>query len=343
MAKRFTRRPQKALSFGACGFESHPPHLIASARRPAAWIIPRPWTRQGAWRSSRSCARSRAGSPAPMPSGGRRTGSPSACAGLGRRVDIEPTYVHPQSVLVQALHCLVAFAGSLAAISSPAVGFALVLLAATSMYLDLNYRIYLFRALFFRRGSQNVVVPRAGPGRPRAPGDLRAHGRRAQRRPLRPAPGPADRSDPGAVPGPARALPGPVLVDGAPAAAPRRPHGRRGLERALGGPAPPHPRPAHRHLPAGRDRDLRGRPGRERQRLGGRHRRLARCRAHRRPAPQPRRVGRPRRGRGVSAGGHALIRAQAPQGVRSEAAPSSWRSTRSAAATCASRRARAGS
>jgi acetylornithine deacetylase/succinyl-diaminopimelate desuccinylase-like protein len=86
--------------------------------------------------------------------------------GLGRRVDIEPTYVHPQSVLVQALHCLVAFAGSLAAISSPAVGFALVLLAATSMYLDLNYRLYLFRALFFRRGSQNVVSPGQDPDAP---------------------------------------------------------------------------------------------------------------------------------------------------------------------------------
>ena len=86
--------------------------------------------------------------------------------GLGRRVDIEPTYVHPQSALVQALHCLVAFAGSLAAISSPAVGFALVLLAATSMYLDLNYRLYLFRALFFRRGSQNVVSPGQDPDAP---------------------------------------------------------------------------------------------------------------------------------------------------------------------------------
>jgi Peptidase family M28 len=86
--------------------------------------------------------------------------------GLGRPVDIEPTYVHPQSVLVQALHCLVAFAGSLAAISSPAVGFALVLLAATSMYLDLNYRLYLFRALFFRRGSQNVVSPGQDPDAP---------------------------------------------------------------------------------------------------------------------------------------------------------------------------------
>ena len=127
-------------------------------------IIPRPWMRQGAWRSFGSCARSRAGSPAPTPSGGRRTGSPSACATLGRRAEVEPTYVHPQSALVHAAHCLIAFAGSLVAISSPAVGFALVLFAATSMYLDLNYRLYLLRSLFFRRGSQNVVSPGPNPG-----------------------------------------------------------------------------------------------------------------------------------------------------------------------------------
>jgi hypothetical protein len=83
--------------------------------------------------------------------------------GLGRRAEVEPTYVHPQSALVHAAHCLIAFAGSLVAISSPAVGFALVLFAATSMYLDLNYRLYLLRSLFFRRGSQNVVSPGPNP------------------------------------------------------------------------------------------------------------------------------------------------------------------------------------
>ena len=82
---------------------------------------------------------------------------------LGRRAEVEPTYVHPQSALVHAAHCLIAFAGSLVAISSPGVGFALVLFAATSMYLDLNYRIYLLRSLFFRRGSQNVVSPGPNP------------------------------------------------------------------------------------------------------------------------------------------------------------------------------------
>jgi hypothetical protein len=65
---------------------------------------------------------------------------------------------------VHASHCVIGFAGSLVAISSPAVGFGLVLFAATSMYLDLNYRLYLLRSLFFRRGSQNVVSPGPNPG-----------------------------------------------------------------------------------------------------------------------------------------------------------------------------------
>jgi hypothetical protein len=82
----------------------------------------------------------------------------------GRRVEIEPTYVHPQSALVHAGHCLLAFAGSLVGISSAPIGFALVLFAATSMYLDLNYRLYLLRSLFFRRASQNVVSPGPNPG-----------------------------------------------------------------------------------------------------------------------------------------------------------------------------------
>jgi Peptidase family M28 len=77
----------------------------------------------------------------------------------GRRVQVEPTYVHPQYGLVHALHCTLGFAGSLIAVAVPPAGFALVLLAAISMYLDLNYRLYLIRRLFFRRASQNVVSP----------------------------------------------------------------------------------------------------------------------------------------------------------------------------------------
>ena len=76
----------------------------------------------------------------------------------GRRVEVEPTYVHPQYAVVHAAHCVLAFAGSLVAVASPPAGFAMVLVAATSMYLDLNYRLYLLRRLFFRRASQNVLA-----------------------------------------------------------------------------------------------------------------------------------------------------------------------------------------
>ena len=76
---------------------------------------------------------------------------------LGRPAEIEPTAVHPQYGYVHAAHCLLGIAGSLIAVEVPALGFALVLLAATSLYLDLEYRVYLLRRLFFRRVSQNVV------------------------------------------------------------------------------------------------------------------------------------------------------------------------------------------
>ncbi|MGZ5376100.1 MAG: M28 family metallopeptidase [Solirubrobacterales bacterium] len=84
----------------------------------------------------------------------------------GRRAWVEPTFVHPQYALVLAAHVGLAIAGSLIGISQPAVGFMLVLFAATSFYLDLNTRFYLIRRLFFRRGSQNVVSPGSSPGAP---------------------------------------------------------------------------------------------------------------------------------------------------------------------------------
>jgi peptidase M28-like protein len=84
----------------------------------------------------------------------------------GRRTDVEPTYVHPQYGLVHALHCALGFAGSLVAIVQPAAGFAIVLVAAVSMYLDLNGHFYLARRLFFRRASQNVVSRGKAPDAP---------------------------------------------------------------------------------------------------------------------------------------------------------------------------------
>jgi Peptidase family M28 len=82
---------------------------------------------------------------------------------IGRKAEVEPTYVHPEYSLVLALHCALGIAGSLVAIAIPPLGFALVLVAAVSMYFDQNTRFYLLRRLFFRRASQNVVSPGPAP------------------------------------------------------------------------------------------------------------------------------------------------------------------------------------
>jgi hypothetical protein len=89
--------------------------------------------------------------------------------GMSRRSDIEPFFCHPQYAVVHLIHAALGIAGSLLATVEPAVGFALVLLAATSTYLDLNTRFYLVRSLLFRRVSQNVVSPG---NRPEAPARL---------------------------------------------------------------------------------------------------------------------------------------------------------------------------
>jgi Peptidase family M28 len=86
--------------------------------------------------------------------------------GTGRRVEVEPVHVHPQTALVYAAHCVLGVAGSLVAVGVPVLGFALVLFAATSLYLDLNARLYLLRRIFFRRASQNVVSRGANPNAP---------------------------------------------------------------------------------------------------------------------------------------------------------------------------------
>jgi hypothetical protein len=86
--------------------------------------------------------------------------------GMGRRADIEPFYAHPQYAVVHLIHAVVGIAGSLLATVQPAVGFALVLLAAASTYLDLNTRLYLARSLLFRRVSQNVISPGSRPDAP---------------------------------------------------------------------------------------------------------------------------------------------------------------------------------
>jgi len=88
---------------------------------------------------------------------------------MGRRTEIEPFFAHPQYAVVHLVHAAMGIAGSLLAIVQPAVGFALVLLAAASTYLDLNTRIYLVRSFLFRRVSQNVV---SLGDRPQAPARL---------------------------------------------------------------------------------------------------------------------------------------------------------------------------
>jgi Peptidase family M28 len=89
--------------------------------------------------------------------------------GIGRPARIEPFSCHPQYAIVHLIHATLGVAGSLLATVEPAVGFALVLLAAVSTYLDLNTRVYLARSLLFRRVSQNIVSPG---NRPDAPAHL---------------------------------------------------------------------------------------------------------------------------------------------------------------------------
>ncbi len=86
-------------------------------------------------------------------------------SGPERRVEVEPIYLQPQWPVVHAMHCAIAAIGSMLVAVEPAIGFALVLFAATSAYLDLSARFYLLRRLLFRRASQNVHSRSLAPGR----------------------------------------------------------------------------------------------------------------------------------------------------------------------------------
>jgi hypothetical protein len=86
--------------------------------------------------------------------------------GIGRGAEIEPFFAHPEYAIVHLIHAAMGVAGSILATVQPAAGFALVLLAAVSTYLDLNTRLYLVRSLLFRRVSQNVVSPGTRPEAP---------------------------------------------------------------------------------------------------------------------------------------------------------------------------------
>ena len=145
-------------------FPVRPSLVPAPVRRSVPGIIPRSWTRRDACATIRELCSFEgrfAGTDAERRAANRLA---ERLRGLDRRAEVESIYVHPQSALVHAAHCLLGFAGSLVSITAPAVGFGLVLAAATSMYLDLNGRLYLLRSLFFRRASQNVVSPGKKPG-----------------------------------------------------------------------------------------------------------------------------------------------------------------------------------
>ena len=244
------------------------------------------------------CSHHREAARGPTPSGGRREPSPRQLRADGWRVDVEPTYVQPQWAIVHLLHCAIAAIGSMIAALEPAISFAIVLVAATSAYLDLTGRAYLLRRLLFRRASQNVHA--------RSPSGAR---RRASRRPLRQRRRPAHRRRlrPAAAAAPgraARALPGRllphadlVLVDRPAPAAAGRSDGRDRRELARGRSAPPDPDPDRRLLPARGDRPLRRLPGRERERLRRRRRARGRAAPRRDPPAAARHRARPLRRR----------------------------------------------
>lgn len=84
----------------------------------------------------------------------------------GRTAELQAIYVHRSPEGVQALHAALGVVASVVSVYSPPAGFALLLLAIASCYLDLSSRLYLLRRLFFRRGSQNVVSPGNRPDAP---------------------------------------------------------------------------------------------------------------------------------------------------------------------------------
>src|SRR5829696_6870655 len=65
---------------------------------------------------------------------------------MGRRAQVESFFGHPQYAIVHLIHAALGIAGSIVSTIEPAIGFALVFLAAVSTYLDLNTRLYLARS-----------------------------------------------------------------------------------------------------------------------------------------------------------------------------------------------------
>lgn len=85
--------------------------------------------------------------------------------GLGRMASIEPFEARPAWPLAYSLHALLAIAGSVATVSSPVLGAALVFVAVLFTFGDATGLLMLTRRLTGRRASQNVVSAEDG-GKP---------------------------------------------------------------------------------------------------------------------------------------------------------------------------------
>jgi hypothetical protein len=83
--------------------------------------------------------------------------------GLGREAQIEPIRVRPAYHLTHALHAALGVVGSVVSVSVPALGVAILLLVAVSMFGDLTARFYVLRLVMPRRSSQNVTSPGSRP------------------------------------------------------------------------------------------------------------------------------------------------------------------------------------
>lgn len=81
----------------------------------------------------------------------------------GRKANVEPFHVHPGWFGIHATLALAGVVASLLGRTVPAAGFAIALVAATALHLDLGGRVISPRRLLFRRVSQNIVSPGASP------------------------------------------------------------------------------------------------------------------------------------------------------------------------------------
>jgi hypothetical protein len=77
-------------------------------------------------------------------------------AATGREAALQPISIRPRFALAHSIHLVVAIVGSVVAASSPAIGAALVGVAAVSAFLDVAGILHIARRLTGKRASQNV-------------------------------------------------------------------------------------------------------------------------------------------------------------------------------------------